>query len=65
MIQGVKFIIIDLYMHFYDHLASYDIEDTITTENRNVKYININNSFTQNTLSLSPLPCLNNYLFFR
>jgi hypothetical protein len=65
MIQGVKFIRIDLYWHFYDHLASYDIEDTITAENRHVKYININNGFTQNTLFLTPLPCLNNYLFFR
>jgi hypothetical protein len=65
MIQVVKFIRIDLHRHFYDHLASYDIEDTLTAENGRVKYININNGFAQNTLFLSPLQCLNNYLFFR
>jgi hypothetical protein len=65
MIQGVKFIKTDLYLHFYDNLDSYDVEYTITAENRHVKYINIDNGFTQNTLFLSPLPCLNNYLFFR
>jgi hypothetical protein len=64
MIQGVKFIRIDLYMHFYDNLASCDIEYTITAENSHVKYININNGFTQNTLFLTQPLCLNNYLFF-
>lgn len=65
MIQGVKFIKIDVHRYFYGNLASATIEDTLTAKNYTVNYVNIHNGCAQNTLFSTSCTGLNNNLFFR